>query len=89
MGTKELQAKIKELKELKLLAEELDAEITATEDTIKAHMGAQEELIAGEYKIRWTFVKYSRFDSTALKAVNPSLYSQFLKTTETRRFSVA
>ena len=89
MSKQELQIKVKELKELKILAEELEAEITATEDAIKATMGEQEELITGEYKIRWAFVKSSRFDSASLKAANPGLYNQFLKTTATRRFSVA
>lgn len=38
MSTKEMTAKVRELKELKAMAEELEAEITAIEDTIKAEM---------------------------------------------------
>ena len=54
MSTIELTSKVKELKELKMMAEELAAEITAIEDSIKAEMTAREtdELITGEYKIR-------------------------------------
>lgn len=88
MSTLELQAKAKELKELKIMANELEAEILKIEDTIKAHMGSVEELFLGEYKIKWTTVKSNRFDANALKVANASLYKQFLKTTETRRFQI-
>ena len=46
MSTHELSEKIKELKELKIMAEELKEEITAIEDAIKTHMGETEELRA-------------------------------------------
>ena len=51
MSIHELQDKVKELRELKRMQEELAAEITAIEDSIKAVMterGAA-ELVAGEY----------------------------------------
>ena len=91
MTNNEIQAKARELRELKAMAEELTAEITAIEDVIKAEMTARcvEEVIAGEYKIRWTTVTSNRFDGTTFKKVMPELYSQFTKTTESRRFSVA
>lgn len=38
------------MRELKRLAEELTAEITTIEDEIKACMGEQEKITAGEYK---------------------------------------
>ena len=89
MGTKELEKKAKELRELKRLAEELTAEITTIEDEIKACMGEQEEITAGEYKIRWARFTSSRFDSTAFKKAMPELAKQFMKKTESRRFSIA
>ena len=91
MSTIELTSKVKELKELKMMAEELAAEITAIEDTIKAEMTAREteELITGEYKIRWKKVVSNRFDTTAFKKTHADLYEQYTKTTETRRFTVA
>lgn len=91
MSTNELTSKVKELKELKMMAEELAAEITAIEDTIKAEMTAREtdELITGEYKIRWKKVVSNRFDTTAFKKTHADLYEQYTKTTETRRFTVA
>lgn len=84
-------AKIRELKELKALAEQVAAEITAIEDEIKAEMLARgvEELAVDVYKVRWTMVKSSRLDSASLKKAMPELYSQFTKQTTSRRFSVA
>lgn len=91
MSTIELTSKVRELKELKMMAEELAAEITAIEDTIKAEMTAREtdELITGEYKIRWKKVVSNRFDTTSFKKTHADLYEQYTKTTETRRFTVA
>ena len=91
MSTIELTSKVKELKELKMMAEELSAEITAIEDVIKAEMTAREtdELITGEYKIRWKKVVSNRFDTTSFKKTHADLYEQYTKATETRRFTVA
>ena len=41
------------------------------------------------YKVRWTHVTSTRFDSTAFKKAMPELHKQFSKTTESRRFTVA
>lgn len=78
MSTIELTSKVRELKELKMMAEELAAEITAIEDTIKAEMTAREtdELIIGEYKIRWKKVVSNRFDTTSFKKTHADLYDE-------------
>ena len=91
MNKTELEAKIVELKELKVMAEELQAEITAIEDSIKAEMTEQNinELQVGIFKIRWTKVTSSRIDTTAFKKAMPELAQQFTKQTESRRFTVA
>ena len=88
MSINEIKAKAAELKELKALREELDAEIAAIEDEIKATMGEQEQIIAGGYKITWKAVTSSRFDSSAFKKANPELAAQYTKTTTTRRFTI-
>ncbi len=91
MSTNELTSKIRELKELKAMAEEIAAEITTIEDAIKAEMTAREteEMMIDVYKIRWTRVKSNRFDSTAFKKAMPELAEKFTKTMETRRFGIA
>ena len=91
MSKTEMTSKVRELKELKAMADELAAEITAIEDTIKADMTAQgvEEMTVDIYKVRYKTVKSSRFDSTAFKKAMPDLAAQFMRETESSRFTVA
>ena len=91
MSMNELNAKVIELKELKVMQDELAAEITAIEDEIKAHMAAanQEEMTVGLFKVRWTTVTSSRLDNKALKAALPDVYARYSTESVTRRFSVA
>jgi len=90
MSMREIESKARELRELKRLAEELSAEITAIEDEIKAHMLASEAdtLTAGEYRISWKLVNSSRIDTAALKRALPEIALQFSKTTAVRRFLI-
>ena len=76
MSTNELSNKIRELKELKQLEEELKQEIMAIEEAIKSHMGDEEELRAGIFKITYKRVKSSRLDSKRLKAELPEIAEQ-------------
>ena len=83
-----MEAKVHELMELKRMKEELEAEIAATEDAIKAVMGDDELLLAGSYKVSWKTFTSSRLDSTALKKALPEVAAAYTKTTTVRRFSV-
>lgn len=91
MSTKEMTAKIEELKELEALMEEVKAEAEAIRDEIKQQMLAQdtEELEAGKYIVRWTSVLSNRLDTTAFKKVMPELYKAYTKQVSSRRFSIA
>ena len=91
MSKTEMTSKVRELKELKAMADELAAEITTIEDSIKADMTAQgvEEMMVDVYTVRYKTVKSSRFDTTAFKKAMPDLAAQFTKETESRRFTVA
>lgn len=91
MSTTALTEKVKELKELKALQDELQAEITAIEDELKAYMlsSGQEEISVDVFKVRYKLVESQRLNTTAFKANFPDLYKQYTKTTTTRRFSVA
>ena len=91
MSNNELTAKIRELKQLQALVEEANAEAEAIKDELKALMldNNTEEMTVDVYKVRYTTVKSSRFDSTAFKKTHADLYAQYSKQTETRRFSVA
>ena len=89
MSINELEMKCRELRQLQNLIEEAQAEAEAIKDAIKAHMGDQEAVQAGEYKITWKPVTTTRLDSKALKAALPDVVERFTKTTTTRRFCVA
>ncbi len=91
MGTIELSSKVKELRELRRMADELAAEIDSLSDTIKAEMTAREvdELTGDDFKITWKIVTSSRLDTSALKKALPDVAERFTKTTSSRRFTVA
>lgn len=91
MNKTELTTKVRELKELKQMADELAAEITAIEDDLKAEMAAQgvEEMTVDVFKLRYKTVVSSRFDSKAFKASHEELYKQYTKQTESRRFTIS
>ena len=88
MSNPSMEAKVKELMELKRMKEELEAEIAAAEDEIKAVMGEEEILNAGVFKVTWKTVISTRLDSTALKKSLPEIAERFMKQTTTRRFCV-
>ena len=88
MSNHRMEATIRELMELKRLKEELEAEIAAAEDAIKAVMGDEELLTAGAYKVSWSNVTSTRLDTTALKKALPDIAAAYTKTTTVRRFSV-
>jgi len=88
MNTREMESRIRELRELQALIEEAQAEAEAIKADIKAQMGAAEEIRVGEYKVTWKPVEAVRFDSKALKATLPDVYAAFTRTSTTRRFCV-
>ena len=88
MSNPAMEIKVRELMELKRMKEELEAEITAAEDAIKAAMGSEETLIAGAYKVSWKNFTSSRIDTAALKKALPDVAAAYTKQTTIRRFSV-
>ena len=83
-----MEPRIRELMELKRMKEEIEAEIAAAEDDIKAVMGDEETLFAGAFKVSWTPYTSSRFDSSRFKKDHAELAAAYTKTTTIRRFSV-
>ena len=91
MGQQELTATIERIKELEAQQDELVAELEGLKDTVKAYMVSErtERLLVGGYKVNYTTYTTSRFDSKKFKADNESLYNQYVKTTEARRFTIS
>lgn len=69
MSTDMMDRKVKELRELKRMQEELAAEIEAIQDELKAHMDAHgmDTLLGFDWKVTWKSVTSSRLDTTTLK----------------------
>ena len=88
MSNPTLENTIHEILDLKRMREELDAEITTLEDSIKAVMGDEELLTAGAYKVSWKTFTSSRVDTTALKKELPEIAAQYTKQPTARRFSI-
>ena len=91
MSISELDMKVKELRELRRMAEELQAEIDATQDAIKAHMDSQgvDTLAGTDWKVTWKPVTSSRMDTSALKKALPEVAERFMKSVTSRRFVLA
>ena len=91
MSINEIQAKVNDLREYRRMVEDLEAEIAAIQDSIKAHMTAAgvDELAGADYKISWKPVTTSRLDSKALKAALPDVFSAYSRESISRRFTTA
>lgn len=91
MSANEMESKVNELRELRRMADELAAEITALENSLKAQMTATgtDEISGPTFKITWKEVTSSRLDSKALKAAVPELWQRFTRQTTSRRFILA
>jgi len=90
MSIQNIEAKAKELQELKRMKEELEAEITSLEDEIKAEMTERntETLIAGAFRIKWTSFQSNRFDTARFKKEHADLAAAYTTVAKSRRFSI-
>ena len=91
MSINDMDSKIKELRELRRMADELAVEMESITDSIKRHMDAEgvDTLNGTDWKVTYKAVASSRLDITALKKALPNLTAQFTKTTTARRFCIA
>ena len=91
MSKIELLAKIELLNKYEAMMEEIKAEADTIRNEIKAEMEAREveEMIAGQYIVRYTSVLSNRFDSTAFKKVMPEIYKAYTKQISSRRFTIS
>lgn len=92
MDKKMLNARFKELAELKMMADELEAEMESIKDELKEIMKSEntDTLIGDEHKATWKEVTSNRFDSKAFKAAgHTDLYNEFTKPSTSKRFTFA
>jgi predicted phage-related endonuclease len=81
-------SKVEELMDLRKLAEELQAQMDAITDEIKAYMGTEETMMAGSWKVTYKETVSRRIDSKALKQVLGDALDDYYKTIVTRPFKV-
>ena len=91
MSINEMNSKVKELRELRRMADELAAEIDSIQNAIKAHMDAVgvDTINGTDWKVTYKTVTSSRLDTNALKKALPDLAQQFTRITTARRFCIA
>ena len=91
MSQNEIITKINALQDWEALMEEARAEAEAIRDELKQLLLSREtsELTAGQYIVRFTPVLSQRFDSTAFKRDHSQLYKEYLRQSESRRFSIS
>lgn len=91
MSANEMESKIKELRELRRMADEIAAEIETLQDAIKSEMTARntDTLTGADWKVTWKTVTSKRFDSAAFKKTHGELYDQYTKETTSKRFLIA
>ena len=81
-------SKVEELMELRKMIEELQAQMDAITDEIKAYMGTEETMVAGSWKVTYRETVSKRIDSKALKQVLGDALDDYYKTIVTRPFKV-
>lgn len=81
---------VQEIKALEAQKTEIDAQIKEKTDMVKGLMESKllEEVEVGEYTVRWAAMAASRFDTTAFKKEHEELYTQYLKPSMSKRFSI-
>ena len=91
MSKNEMIKRIEFLRELEDMEAEIKAEAEMIRDSLKAEMAEREveELVVGNYIVRWTSVLSNRFDTTGFKKLYGNLYKAFTKQTNSRRFSIS
>ena len=82
-------SKVEELMELRKMAEELQNQMDAITDEIKAYMGTEETMLAGSWKVTWKETVSRRVDTAALKKVLGDALDEYTKTITTRPFKVS
>ena len=90
MSTNEISKTLKDLYELRAMRSELDDEITALEDKVKAEMLQQgvDELEGAGHIAKYAEYTSMRFDAAAFKKAQPELAAEFTKATTARRFTL-
>ncbi|MDO4333201.1 MAG: hypothetical protein Q4C58_11055 [Eubacteriales bacterium] len=91
MTERMIENRIKKLKEIEAQQEALEAQAEAIRAELKADLDEKglDELKTKNFLIKWKEIVSNRLDGKALKAALPDVYSQFVKASSSRRFTIA
>ena len=91
MNVDTMNEKVKELRELRRMQEELTAEIETIQDELKCHMDrcGMDTLLGMDWKITWKAVTSKHLDTAALRRAMPDVAQAFTREITTRRFVLA
>lgn len=91
MSSNELIKKIEALNEWEQMIEDAKKHADELRNEIKSEMELQdtEELVVGNYIIRWTSILSNRFDTTAFKKKYSEMYKEFTKQVSSKRFTIS
>lgn len=91
MVTQDIAVRLELIHALKEQKAEIQSQITALEDSLKAEMDAHgvSSLTVGRCTAKYTRYFSERFDSTAFKADHEELYVEYTKAVPASRFTVS
>ena len=91
MTERMMENRVKKLKALESQIAELQEQANAIKSELKADLEEKgvDELKTKNFIIRWKEIISNRLDGKALKAALPEIYSQYCRTSASRRFTVA
>lgn len=91
MTERMIENRVNKLRALEAQQKELEAQAEAIRAELKSDLEEKgvEELKTKNFILRWKEIITSRLDGKALKAALPDVYSQFVKATTSRRFTIA
>ena len=87
MTDRQLNNRIAKLIELKIAKAELERQISAITDEIKADMGDEQTVETNKFFIRNTAYEQRRVDSQKLKSEHPKIYLECSGVVTSHRFS--
>lgn len=87
MTTRQIENRIKKIEELEAQKKALEEQISSLKAEVQAEMADHETVETPHYLIRWTKVTSERFDSKRFKNNHAELFSEYVKSIESRRFS--
>lgn len=90
LSERQIENRINKIRALEAEIKELEAELDSIKDELKADMRTRdvEEVATPNFTVRYKTIISNRFDSTAFKKAEPKMYEAYVKSSESRRFTI-